>query len=154
VGRALHPAARATWNHRADLRATAALLVLENAALRREQSRALDALKRRLDGRHDAVRDSRVARAAQALAGRLSRPAGFLPANGYGQPVGAERSVARERLGSAAREWTTATDALWTLGESVLPGTRRDALRATRGNVERLSARLRDQAREAHVPAG
>lgn len=43
----LPPDARAPWIDRADLRTSAALLVLENAAVRRAELRAADALKRR-----------------------------------------------------------------------------------------------------------
>jgi hypothetical protein len=150
----LPAASRAAWIDRADLRATAALLVLENASLRRERSRALDALKRRLDDRGQPLRDSELARTTLALAGRLSRPAGFLPEGGYGQPVGAEREVARDHLAEASRRWADGADALHRLGESALPVARRRALRATEDNVDRLGARLRERAREAGVTSG
>ena len=150
---ALPPARRAAWIDRADLRATAALLVLENAALRREQARAMDALKHRLDRDATAVRDGELMRGTLALAGRLSRPAGFLPDGGYGQPVGAERTIAGERLADAAHRWGDGTDALRRLGETALPAARRAALQATHDNVDRLGTRLREQARDA-TPAG
>jgi hypothetical protein len=141
------PEARAAWIDRADLRASAALLVLENAALRREQVRALDVVKHRLG------RDSRDAdgvallHGTLALAGRLSQPAVFLPPGGYGQPVGAERGMASERLADAARQWDESTATLQQAGETALPAAQRERLRATRENVERLSARLRNAAR-------
>src|SRR3546814_4637896 len=48
----LAPTERAPWLERGDLRASAALLLLEEVALRREELLARDELKRLLLGRH------------------------------------------------------------------------------------------------------
>jgi hypothetical protein len=151
---ALPATARAAWIDRADLRATAALLVLENAAMRREQARAVDVLKRRMGRSGHRLHDDGLLQGTLALAGRLSRPAGFLPEGGYGQPVASERVVALTRLADAARRWDEGTTALQALGEAQLPTSQRRALQATRDNVARLGERLRGQARGVDRPAG
>ncbi|WP_235893528.1 DUF4105 domain-containing protein [Cognatilysobacter lacus] len=143
----LPPDARGAWIDRADLRSTAALLVLENAALRRQQSRAVDALKRSLGSGslvtqplNDTFRDTLV------IAERLSRPASLLPAGGYGIPDATERAVAAQRLAEASAHWQAGTGALQALGETALPARQRIALEATRRNIARLGDRLRQLA--------
>ncbi|GIZ10595.1 DUF4105 domain-containing protein [Pseudomonas sp. NCCP-436] len=85
---------RRNWFANSDLRASAALLLLEQAALRRQMLLAQDELKRRyLTGR--AVGDPSLNRAGEALeqllanSGFLSRPAELLE-GGYGLPQQAE----------------------------------------------------------------
>lgn len=95
---------RRDWFASADLRASAALLLLEQAALRRQLLLAQDELKRRyLTGR--AAADASLNRAGEALeqllanSGFLSRPAELLE-GGYGLPQQAEW----ERLEAGSRE--------------------------------------------------
>ncbi|HEY4560239.1 MAG TPA: hypothetical protein VIG54_05820, partial [Lysobacter sp.] len=129
------------------LRAAAALLVLENAALRRAEARAADVLKRRLlhdDAQSIALRDQ--LRGSLALAARLTRPAALLADGGYGQPMPDERAALRARLETDAAEWTSRSAELRSAGEALLPVERRVALAATRDNVAHLSARLRELA--------
>ncbi|HSC84574.1 MAG TPA: DUF4105 domain-containing protein [Pseudomonas sp.] len=82
---------RQPWIERADLRASAALLLLEQAALRRQLLLAQDELKRRYLGARDNPQDGRFAIADDTLrqilanSGFLSRPAELLDA-GYGLP--------------------------------------------------------------------
>ena len=76
----LDPSERAPWLERADLRAGAALLLLEQAALRRQQQLARDELKRRFFG-SDAAQladraDALDRRAGHPAAGRLPQPPG------------------------------------------------------------------------------
>ncbi|WP_133478617.1 DUF4105 domain-containing protein [Cognatilysobacter segetis] len=144
------PAAeRAGWFERADLRATAALLVLENAALRREEVRAMDAIKHRVGSGHRATSDDTALHDALELAARLSRPAALLAGGGYGLPDADERARVGPRLAEAAADWDARTTALRRLGEQALPRARRESLAAVRANVELLGARLRAQARDA-----
>ncbi len=95
---------RRQWFTQADLRASAALLLLEQAALRRQLLLAQDELKRRyLTGR--AAGDPSLNKAGAALeqilagSGFLSRPAELLE-GGYGLPQRAEW----ERLEASSRE--------------------------------------------------
>lgn len=96
--------ARRNWFDQADLRASAALLLLEQAALRRQLLLAQDELKRRyLTGR--AAGDPSLNKAGAALeqilanSGFLSRPAELLE-GGYGLPQQKEW----ERLEASSRE--------------------------------------------------
>jgi len=95
---------RSQWFAKADLRASAALLLLEQAALRRQLLLAQDELKRRyLTGR--AAGDPSLNKAGAALeqilanSGFLSRPAELLK-GGYGLPQQAEW----ERLEASSRD--------------------------------------------------
>lgn len=95
---------RRSWFQQADLRAGAALLLLEQAALRRQLLLAQDELKRRyLTGR--AAGDPNLDKAGAALeqilanSGFLSRPAELLE-GGYGLPQQAEW----QRLEASSRE--------------------------------------------------
>lgn len=144
----LPPAERGAWIDRAGLRAAAALLVLENTALRREELRATDAFKHRLD----AADASSGLRETLALAARVSRPAALLPARGYGLPDDGERAIAVQQLQAASAEWDARTADLRRLGEAALPPARRARLQRTRDNVDRLGARLRHLA-QAPDPA-
>nr|WP_286945963.1 DUF4105 domain-containing protein [Pseudomonas sp. UBA6718] len=86
---------RARWVPRADLRASAALLLLEQAALRRQLLLAQEQLKQRYLGARDDPQDRRFVEADATLreilanSGFLSRPAELLSA-GYGLPQPAE----------------------------------------------------------------
>ena len=90
------PAQRQQWFAQADLRTSAALLLLEQAGLRRQLLLAQDEVKQRyLSAR--ALNDSRVAQANSTLqqilasSGFLSKPAELLGGNGYGLPQASER---------------------------------------------------------------
>nr|WP_225876354.1 DUF4105 domain-containing protein [Lysobacter terrestris] len=140
---------RTPWIGRADLRSSAALLLLEQAALRRQELRARDELKRRLLGRVGG-RDTAGANARTAtqeilhLEDLLTRPAQLLPGGGYGLPqpdeyraaAGESRALAtqsreqREKLLAAARRW--------------LPLASQRALEATEANIDLLGQRLRE----------
>ena len=92
---ALPAAERRAWFGRADLRASAALLLLEQAALRRQLLLAQEQLKQRYLGARDDPQDRRFVEADATLreilanSGFLSRPAELLSA-GYGLPQPAE----------------------------------------------------------------
>ena len=142
---ALAPAERARWMHRADLKASAALLVLENAALRRQQLLLRDELKRRYLGR-DVPADA--APAVQALKAWLgdtsfvSRPSELAP-EGYGLPQSAERErIVVEAQARVARLRSEDASLRRNL-EQWLPADQREALRGIKANLETIGARLR-----------
>lgn len=147
----LAPDKRAPWVTRGGLRASAALLVLEEAALRRAELRARDALKRRLAAHHgDPMRE--LLDDALALEGALARPAGLLDGvPGYGLPQTDERRHAITRAGTLREDWQTRSQRLRDLALDVLPPNQRNALNGTRRNLERLAAHLRTLAAQGEA---
>ncbi|MFP7721709.1 DUF7844 domain-containing protein [Lysobacter sp. A3-1-A15] len=148
---ALPPTQRAPWLEQADIRATAALLVLEQAALRRQELQARDALKQRISGR--ARNDSGAAMRAALEAGieldaAFAHPAAMAP-GGYGIPQHAGRHAVRERASAQAVRWREQDARLREAARDALPAPRRLALDATRANLDRLGWRLRMLHREA-----
>ncbi|MGN7724896.1 DUF7844 domain-containing protein [Luteimonas sp. 22616] len=143
----LPPDGRAPWLERGDLRASAALLLLEQAAQRREEVRARDALKRLLSGRHaTGDRDGADARARLqamlALEGVFSHPAQLLPA-GYGLPQRAEReALAAEATRQTAR-LREESQRLHSDARALLPPRQQAELAAIEGNIALLGRRLR-----------
>lgn len=88
---------RQPWLTRADLRTSAALLLLEQAAQRRQLLRAQEQIKQRyLSARDNSGADPALAKAGSTLeqllasSGFLSRPAELLGSRGYGLPQPAE----------------------------------------------------------------
>jgi hypothetical protein len=135
----LRPDARARWIDGADLQGAAAMLVLEDAALRREELRARDALKRRYAGTPAGDGIGEVLR----LADRLSRPAALLP-DGYGLPQQDERAALRSQATDLAMRWREASARLHAAAREARPPARRAALEAVEANVGRIGQRLRE----------
>ncbi|QCO68752.1 DUF4105 domain-containing protein [Luteimonas yindakuii] len=137
---------RAPWLQHGDLRATAALLVLEEAALRRAEVRARDALKRRLlraDDAH-AVATRGLAEDVLAAEGMLVRPAVLLAqVPGYGLPQPDELAIAGERARVLDGARLDQSSDLRARAEAMLPPTVAGELAATRANVTLVAARLR-----------
>jgi len=143
----LDAAERQPWIDRADLRAAAALLLVEQAALRRQLLLAQDELKNRyLGGRG---RDASLNKADGALqeilasSGYLSRPAELLDGHGYGLPQPSEwTSLEREseqrqlRLNQLSEELDQEVRVL--LGDE-----RREELEAIEVNLAQIGERLR-----------
>jgi hypothetical protein len=144
---------RAPWLERADLRASAALLLLEQAALRRQELLARDELKRRFLGR-DADRGADGADALVALQdvlrleGFLSRPATLLPDTGYGLPQYEERETLTQESNRQAAQWREQNVWLRSEARRWLPPLRQAALDATEANVDELGRQLRRLHRE------
>ncbi|MGN6112476.1 MAG: DUF7844 domain-containing protein [Luteimonas sp.] len=138
---ALPPRSRAAAFDRADLRAAAALLVLEEAALRRQELRARDTLKHRMPM---AGRDA--AKGLLQLEDTLTRPALLVPGEGYGIPQAGERDAVARDAASLAARWRRQRDALLAQARDWLPAPQREALDATEANVAALGARLRQLA--------
>ena len=145
--------ARAPWLPRADLRASAALLLLEQAALRRQELLARDELKRLFLGR-DANRRASATDALVALQdvlrleGILGRPATLLPGTGYGLPQFEEREALTEESNRQAGQWRQQNGLLRSESRRWLPPERQVALDATEANVDALGEQLRRLNRE------
>ena len=144
---ALDPAQRTPWLQRGDLRASAALLLLEQAALRREEAMAREALKQRfLRGRR---KDADIATASEALRELLAngayagRPALLLQGNGYGLPQEVEREALAHAVGREDVRLQALQAGLRSDARRLVPAERRARLARTEANLERLGAHLR-----------
>ena len=150
---ALDPGLRRSWLLRGDLRASAALLVLEQAALRRVEAQARESLKQRFLRGHRA--DAIVGQVRELFADGAwaGRPALLLDGDGYGLPqvdelarlaVAVEEDDARlrqleEALRREARAW--------------LPDSLRARLDAVEANLALLGDHLRDFDQARQPPA-
>jgi hypothetical protein len=145
---ALPATQRERWLERADLRSSAALLLLEQAALRRQEVLARDELKRRFLGRNaapTAERQSALASLQEVLLleGFLSRPALLLPGPGYGLPQADERATLAQAGADNAAQWRARRERLEAAARTWLPASRQRELAATESNVRVLGDRLR-----------
>ncbi|WP_421682871.1 DUF4105 domain-containing protein [Stutzerimonas urumqiensis] len=146
---------RAPWFEKADLRASAALLLVEQAALRQQVLLAQDELKRRyLDARqagdgslHEA---DGALQAILANSGFLSRPAELLDGSGYGLPQARERAELEQRSARRQAELARLSDQLDAEIQSLLSPQRQAALEAVRQNL----AWLRDHLHALHRASG
>jgi hypothetical protein len=134
---------RAPWLGHGDFRTSAALLLLEQAALRRQELLARDELKRRFFGR-----DGETLREILRLEGMLSRPATLLPDGGYGLPQFEEREALTQESMRQASEWRQRSGWLRSEARRWLPPERRVALDGTEANVDVLGRQLRRLHRE------
>lgn len=154
----LAPSRRTPWLRRGDLRASAALLLLEEAALRREEQRARDVLKRLVpragrgarvqgaDGADDEDGgDALPALLAEALheGGVLASPSELLSLPGYGLPQAAERRQARDGAAGRAARLRALDARLRALAREWLPAEQRAALEGAEANIALLGERLR-----------
>jgi hypothetical protein len=149
----LDPRERAPWLERADLRASAALLLLEQAALRRQQLLSRDEIKRRFFAHDEIVRTERAAalfalRETLQLENFFSQPAALLPDGGYGQPQGEERAALAEEGDRMAAQWREQSGWLRSEARRWLSEERQVALDKTGANVDLLGERLRHLHRE------
>ncbi|WP_407471247.1 DUF4105 domain-containing protein [Xanthomonas campestris] len=138
------PGARAQWFDRGGLRETAAALLLEQAALRRQEPIARDALKRLLRpgiAERAAVQDQLQRLFARQA--RLSHPAALLDGPGYGLPQSDEQQRVRAQVAQASSGLADGWKQLQALGRQQLSAELRDDLEQSEANVERLRARLR-----------
>ena len=148
---ALPPDQRAPALQRAGLRAAAALLVLESAALRRQEALARDELKRRWLAQsrelHEAGDLAGPLQEFLRLGGAFSRPASWLDdVDGYGLPQAAERAVLVSRVQQDAADRQHQAMALESGIRRLLPPARREALQGTEANLELIGARLQELA--------
>ncbi|MCW6026549.1 DUF4105 domain-containing protein [Stenotrophomonas sp. SRS1] len=140
---------RARWVEQGDLRATAALLLLEQAALRREELRARDVLKRLLGDPGNADGTARDAlRALLEDTGQLISPAALVQGDGYGLPSADERVQASAAAAQLSARGVPAWQALQTQLKHRLPQAQQRELALIDSNLARLGARMRALARE------
>lgn len=151
------PQRRAPWIERADLRASAALLVLEQAARRRQDLLARDALKRRfLHGGGDADLDAGRTRLRDLLEhdGLFAQPALLLQGQpGYGLPQQAERDFLQAKGSALLGRQHAARDTLEHDARLLLPQDLRDQIDGTQANLAALGERLRTLERDTGVPS-
>ena len=148
---ALPPDQRAPALQRAGLRAAAALLVLESAALRRQEALARDELKRRWLAQsrelHEAGDLAGPLQEFLRLGGAFSRPASWLDdVDGYGLPQAAERAVLVSRVQQDAADRQHQAAALEAGIRRLLPPARREVLQGTEANLDLIGARLQELA--------
>jgi hypothetical protein len=145
---ALPPARREPALRQAGQKSAAALLVLESAALRRQETLARDELKRRW------LRDARSLQSAADVAtplreflrlgGAFSRPASWLQdVPGYGLPQAEEREVLARRVRADAGSRQAQAQALEAAVRQLLSPARRSTLDGTDANVALIGERLR-----------
>ena len=129
-----------------QLRDGAALLVLEQAARRRDDLALRDVLKRQLRDPQQAPRIEpalATLRALQAAGDGLSRPAQLLDA-GYGLPFGAERDALADEVGAGARTVRGLRSRLEDQAHAALPPEAQARITASDRNLEQLGTRLRE----------
>ncbi|MFP5429136.1 MAG: hypothetical protein ACLGJA_25960, partial [Gammaproteobacteria bacterium] len=146
---------RRPWFARADLRTSAALLLLEQAALRQQLLLAQDEVKQRYLNA-TALKDGSIDKANQTLqqmlanSGFLSRPAELLGTDGYGLPQPEERKqlekVSSERQAQLLRLSTDLDKEV----RALLDPARAKAIAAVEANVKQIGQHLR----ELHKAAG
>ncbi|WP_036206449.1 DUF4105 domain-containing protein [Novilysobacter arseniciresistens] len=147
------PAAQRTpWLARSDLRSGAALLLLENAALRRRNLLARDELKRRFLGDDGAPRARQSLDEVLQLEGLLGRPAAILQQSGvetgYGLPQATERDALERDGAQLAATWRAQSEDLRRAGRALLPAEIRADIEATEANIALLGDRLRELHRD------
>ncbi|WP_462401576.1 DUF7844 domain-containing protein [Pseudomonas sp. Marseille-QA0332] len=145
---ALDAEERRQWFERADLRTSAALLLLEQASLRRQLLLAQDEVKQRYlnaQALEDGTVDQANAALQQILAnsGFLSRPAELLPDTGYGLPQQQERTtleaLSRERQAQLNRMSNNLDKEI----RALLEPARANAIAAVETNIRQIGEHLR-----------
>ena len=138
------PSMRVPWFQKADLPTTAALLLLEEAALQRAELLARDTIKRHLlkhDG--DARTQMQKLLAEEAL---LRRPATF-DVSGYGLPQ-SERAQLEAIAKTHLQRMSEQRARLHAQARAALPSRQQQVLNAIADNLNKLGARLRQLNRE------
>ncbi|MTI74823.1 MAG: DUF4105 domain-containing protein [Stenotrophomonas sp.] len=123
------------------LQATAAWWVLETAALRRAELRALAQLKRHLEGTTPQLQ-ARVAD-WQRFSSLLDAPASLLPAAGYGIAQPDELDALVQALARLGEDGQARWQALHESAEQALPPAQREELERSRERVRWLAERMR-----------
>lgn len=145
---------RRQWFERADLRTSAALLLLEQASYRRQLLLAQDEVKQRYLGARELENggmDKANATLQEILAnsGFLSRPAELLE-GGYGLPQAAEWKHLEEQTRERQARLRRLSDDLDREVRALLDPERRAELEANEANIKEVGAHLR----ELHKAAG
>ena len=139
---------RQSWIARADLRASAALLLVEQAALRQQLLQAQAELKQRyLSGRQRG--DASLAKADGTLqqilasSGYLSRPAELLNDEGYGLPQAGEWQRLEQQSDQRQAHLNQLSEELEREVRLLLSDERRAELQRIEGNLEQIGQHLR-----------
>ncbi|MDD0977015.1 DUF4105 domain-containing protein [Pseudomonas fontis] len=143
------PAAkRQPWFAQADLRTSAALLLLEQASLRRQLLLAQDEVKQRyLSGR--ALNDAGVAKANNTLqqvlanSGYLSKPSQLLGNSGYGLPQAEERRELQRSSSEHQQQLKRLTGDLDLEVRALLEPARAAEITAVESNLKQVGEHLR-----------
>ena len=141
---------RRLWFAQADLRSNAALLLLEQAALRRQLLLAQDELKRNYLNPSAATENAAWEQASQTLqnllggSGFLSRPAQLLD-SGYGLPQDSEWQTLATQSDSHQRQLRLLSEQLEEQIRLLLEPARLAELESGKANLQQLNTRLREQ---------
>lgn len=144
---------RQVWIGRADRRAAAAMLLLEQAAYRQQALQVLHDLKKRYMAR-EGTGDAELERAGGLMSqllhdsGFLSRPSDLLK-TGYGLPQAYERKQLAKVSTESQQGLLALTAQLDDRALALLGDERREALAASEHNIELLGERVRQLHREA-----
>ena len=142
-------AARDAWFAKADLRTSAALLLLEQAGYRRQLLLAQEEVKQRYLGARDAG-DQSVGNANETLqailanSGFLSRPAELLGSEGYGLPQESEWKRLEQASGERQRQLQQLSVDLDKEVRALLTPERAAAIAASEANLKAIGQHLRD----------
>lgn len=141
---------RQPWLAQADLRTSAALLLLEQAAQRRQLLRAQEQIKQRyLSVRGGSTADPALAKAGSTLeqllanSGFLSRPAELLGSQGYGLPQPAEWQQLQASSAERQQQLRRLSDNLEQEVRALLEPTQVAELEQAEANLSQLSQHLR-----------
>ena len=145
---ALSPDARRPWIEQADLRASAALLLLEQAAFRRQLLLAQDEVKQKylkVRGIEGAGMDkaNKTLQEILASSGFLSRPAELLGSSGYGLPQAKEWEMLESESSQRQQQLLRLTGDLDKEVRSLLEPARAAEIAATEANVKQIGEHLR-----------
>lgn len=145
---ALSSEERRPWFDQADLRTSAALLLLEQASFRRQLMLAQDEVKQRYLGARELKNggmDKANATLQQILAnsGFLSRPAELLGTSGYGLPQPAESQRLESESASRQKQLQLLTGDLDKEVRALLDPSRAAQIAASEANLKQLGEHLR-----------
>jgi hypothetical protein len=145
---------RRQWFARADLRTSAAILLLEQASLRRQLLVAQDEVKQRYLGARDQQQDnvSNATRTLQELlasSGFLSRPAELLGSDGYGLPQAGEWTRLEAESSQRQKQLKRLTGDLDKEVRALLEPERAKEIAANEANLKQVGEHLRTLHRAA-----
>ena len=142
---------RQPWLAQADLRTSAALLLLEQAAQRRQLLRAQEQIKQRyLNVRGGSAADPALAKAGSTLeqllanSGFLSRPAELLGSQGYGLPQASEWQPLQASSAERQQQLRRLSDNLEQEVRALLEPTQVAELEQAEANLSQLGKHLRE----------
>ena len=145
---ALNADERRPWFEHADLRASAAMLLLEQASFRRQLLLAQDEVKQKYLGARG-LKDGGMDKANKTLqeilasSGFLSRPAELLGSSGYGLPQAKEWEMLESESSQRQKQLLRLTGDLDKEVRSLLEPARAAEMAATETNVKQIAEHLR-----------